>query len=259
MFALARYAREAQGGSPNRRAGMEYLELTTNADRRRTLPDLRRDDPRVSVPLYTIAEAAQYVGLPYSTLQSWINPGADREPLVTSLARKGYEASIPFIGLAEAFVLQAARGAGVPRNRIRPGVEAVKRELGLEHALASRLLYTDGAELLVRYAADDPNLEVARTRQRQLTKTVRHQLQLLTYAGDGYAARLYLPGYGPANVVVDPTVAFGYPVVEGKGTRVKDVLERFWAGESLRTIAYDFDLSEEAVEALLRAQTRPTG
>jgi uncharacterized protein (DUF433 family) len=223
------------------------------------VPGLQEDDPRVSVPLYTIAEVAQYVGLPYSTLQSWISPSGNREALVTSLARKGYEASIPFIGLAEAFVLQAARAAGVPRHRIRPGVEAVKEELGLEHALASHLLFTDGAELLVRYAAEDDDLEVARTRQRQLSETVKHQLQLITYAGDGYAARVQLPGYGPAEVVVDPAVAFGYPVVKGKGTRVKDVLERFWAGESLRAIAYDFDLNEEAVEALLRAQTRPTG
>ncbi len=238
---------------------MEALELMTKTDRRRNLPDLHADDPRISVPLYTIAEAAQYVGLPYSTLHSWINPSGDRDPLVTSLARTGYQASIPFIGLAEAFVLQAARGAGVPRHRIRPCVQAVKDGLGIEHALASRLLYTDGAELLVRYAADDEDLEVARTRQRQLTETVKHQLQLITYADDGYAARLLLPGYGPADVVVDPAVAFGYPVVKGKGTRVKDVLERFWAGEGLRAIAYDFDLNEEAVEALLRAQTRPAG
>ncbi len=236
---------------------MEALELTTKTDRRRNLSDLQADDSRISVPLYTIAEAAQYVGLPYSTLQSWINPSGGRDPLVTSLVRTGYEASIPFIGLAEAFVLQVARAAGVPRHRIRDGVEAVKNELGLEHALASQLLYTDGAELLVRYAAEDDDLEVARTRQRQLTKTVKHQLKLITYAGDGYAARLCLPGYDPANVVVDPAVAFGYPVVKGKGTRVKDVLERFWAGEGLRAIAYDFDLNEEAVEALLRAQTRP--
>lgn len=93
---------------------MEVLKLTTKTDQRRNLPELHEGDPRVSVPLYTIAEAAQYVGLPYSTLQSWVNPGGDREPLVTSLTRTGYEASIPFIGLAEAFVLQAVRGAGTP-------------------------------------------------------------------------------------------------------------------------------------------------
>ena len=103
---------------------------------------------------------------------------------MTSVPQKGDEASIPFIGFAEAFVLQAARRSGVPRNRIRPGVEAVKAELGLQHALASKLLYTDGAELLIR-AAEDDDLEVARTRQRQLTRTVMDQLRLITYEGDG--------------------------------------------------------------------------
>jgi hypothetical protein len=37
----------------------------------------------------------------------------------------------------------------------------------------------------------------------------------------------------------DPAVAFGYPVIEGAGACVKDVLDRFWAGEALRVIADD--------------------
>jgi uncharacterized protein (DUF433 family) len=233
--------------------------LSTTIDKRHQLNELPDDDPRVSVGLYTTSEAARYLGLPKSTLQSWINRKHGESPLVTTVARSGYEAGIPFIGFAEAFVLQTARRAGVPRHRIRPGVEAVKAELGLRHALASRLLYTDGAELLVKYAADDVDLEVARTHQRQLTRTVKDQLQLITYAGDGYAERLQLPSYGPAEVVVDPAVGFGYPVIKGAGARVKDVLDRFWAGEALRMIAYDFDLSDEAVEAIVRAQTKPPG
>jgi uncharacterized protein (DUF433 family) len=98
---------------------------------------------------------------------------------------------------------------------------------------------------------------VARTHQRQLTGTVRNQLQLITYARDGYAERLQLPSYGPVKVVVDPAVAFGYPVIKGAGARVKYVLDRFWAGEALRVIAYDFGLIDEAVEAIVRAQTKP--
>jgi uncharacterized protein (DUF433 family) len=46
-------------------------------------------------------------------------------------------------------------------------------------------------------------------------------------------------------------------VIKGAGARVKDLLDRFWAGESLRTIAYDFDLSDGAAEAIVRAQTKP--
>ena len=242
---------------PHERECARSPTLSTTIDKHDHLNELPDDDPRVSVGLYTTSEAARYLGLPVSTLQSWISPRHGWKPLVTTVARTGYEAGIPFIGFAEAFVLQAARWAGVPRHRIRPGVEAVKTELGVPHALASRLLYTDGAELLVRYAADDEDLEVARTHQRQLTKTVKNQLLLITYAGDGYAARLELPSYGPAEVVVDPAVGFGYPVIKGAGARVKDVLDRFWAGEALRTIAYDFDLSDEAVEAIVRAQTKP--
>jgi hypothetical protein len=55
---------------------------------------------------------------------------------------------MPFIGLAEAYALAAFRKAGVPMQRIRPSVDVLARELGLEHALASRRLYTDGAEVL---------------------------------------------------------------------------------------------------------------
>ena len=243
--------------SHERECARRSATLSTTIDKRHQLDELPDDDRRLSVGLYTTSEAARYLGLPVSTLQAWTSHRHNKEPLVTTVARKGHEAGIPFIGFAEAFVLQTARRVGVPRQRIRPGVEAVRSELGLQHALASSLLYTDGAELLVRYAAEDNDLEVARTRQRQLTATVKDQLKLITYADDGYATRLELPSYGPAQVVVDPQVGFGYPLVKRVGARVKDVLDRFWAGEALRMIAFDFDLSDEEVEAIVRAQTKP--
>jgi uncharacterized protein (DUF433 family) len=231
--------------------------VSTAIDRSHAPQELAESDPRAEYALYTLAETAQYLGVPYSTLQTWVRPAGERVPLVTSLPREGYEASIPFIGFAEAFVLQAVRRAGVPRNRIRPGVEAVRTELGIEHALASQRLYTDGAELLVRYTGGE-ELEVARNRQRQLSETVRNQLELITYGGDGYAARIHLPDYGPAEVIVDPAVAFGAPVMLTSGARVQDLVDRFWAGESVGAIAADFDMGTDKVEAVIRAQTKPT-
>jgi len=44
-------------------------------------------------------------------------------------------------------------------QRVRPAIDVLARELGLEHALASRRLYTDGAEVLygyARHASDTP-------------------------------------------------------------------------------------------------------
>jgi hypothetical protein len=55
---------------------------------------------------------------------------------------------MPFIGPGEAYALAAFRKAGVPMQRIRPAIDALASELGLAHALASRRLCTDGAEVL---------------------------------------------------------------------------------------------------------------
>ena len=72
---------------------------------------LASDDPR-SVPLFTISEAAKYLGLNYTTLRSWVRPDAGK-PLVYSFPKEGNYASIPFVGFAEAFVLAAAKRAGL--------------------------------------------------------------------------------------------------------------------------------------------------
>ena len=58
---------------------------------------------------------------------------------------------IPFVGLAESMVLAAVRRSGVPMQRIPPALDAPEQEIGVEHALASRRLYSDGAELLFAY------------------------------------------------------------------------------------------------------------
>jgi uncharacterized protein (DUF433 family) len=61
--------------------------------------------------------------------------------------------------------------------------------------------------------------------------------------GDGWAARLRLPGYAQAEVTVDPTAAFGQPgVVYGGSARVEDLVDRFKAGDGFTDIAADFDV-----------------
>jgi uncharacterized protein (DUF433 family) len=223
------------------------------------LVPLPADDPRTAWPLYTIHEAAKYLGLPYSTLRSWVRP-TEGNALVHSFPKEGNFASISFVGFAEAFVLSAARRAKMRPDRIRAGVAAVEKKFGIEHALASKRLYLDKAEILLSYALheDGPgDLTVARTDQLQMTQTVRNQRELITYGGDDFASTIQLPLFQQAKVIVDPREAFGQPIVERTGTRVRDVLALFWADEPIRDIAYDFDLETDEVEDLIRAQTKP--
>lgn len=203
---------------------------------------LDRGDPRVTQPLFTLRESAAYLDIPVSTLHAWARP-KDAAPLVTAFPRAGRSATVPFVGFAESYVLSALRRAGVPMQRIRRAVAKLDEEIGLEHALASERVYTDGAEVIFDYAErseDDAMLAVVRTGQRQLEQIIRGYLNQITYGGDGWAARLRLPAYAAAQVVVDPRQAFGQPLVVHGGARVEDLVDRFQAGDGLSEIADEF-------------------
>jgi uncharacterized protein (DUF433 family) len=239
--------------------------------------DVTTTDPlRFSVPLYTVADVALIVGAPSSTIGEWANGRVSQRidgqgtvvagPVITRLgASVGREPSIPFVGLAEALVLAAVRRSGVPMQRVRPALSRLQSEIGLHHALASRKLYTDGAEILfdVGERSAEPSdarevrrLVVVRNGQHVFTDVVAAYLQRIQYGDDGYANLIRVPAYENADVVADPTRSFGAPIFERGGARVDDVLERFWAGENLSDLAEDFGVPVDQLEDVLRVASR---
>lgn len=233
------------------------------------------DRLRFQTPLYTVTEAARIVDVPASTLASWakgyVRRFPDRsdvvgEPIITYTTPDGARRpSIPFVGLTEALVLAAIRRSGVPMQRIRPALQALAEQIGVEHALASERLYTDGAELLYDYAeahrdADDAqvasHLVVVRSGQRVFTEAIQEYLQRIVYSEDGYARLIHVPVFRQAEVVVDPTRSFGSPIFERGGTRVDDVLQRFWAGDSLEELFLEFGVPQDQLEDVLRVTSR---
>jgi uncharacterized protein (DUF433 family) len=236
----------------------EVFKIATAQKRQRTLG---ADDPRIARAIFTLKETAGYLGIPSSTVHWWAREQIASPPLITCFPARGREASVPFIGFAEAFVLSSFRRAGVPLQRIRPAVDVLTKEIGVEHALASRRLYTDGAEVLFDYAerhgeAEVMDLVVLRTRQRQFADVVKDYLRRIDYGGDGWADSVRLPTYANAEVVVDPRVAFGMPLVVEGGARVEDLVDRFQAGDSVAEIAADFDVPPDQVEDVIRVASR---
>jgi uncharacterized protein (DUF433 family) len=222
---------------------------------------IKGDDPRITRALFTLRETATFLDVPKSTVHWWARSQDVKHPLITCFPSRGRQATVPFIGFAEAFVLSSFRRAGVPLQRIRPAVEALEREIGVEHALASKRLYTDGAEVLFDYANKSGErkvmeLTVVRTQQRQFTDVVKGYLRRIQYGRDGWADSVRLPTYEHAEVIVDPRVAFGLPLVVHGGARVEDLVDRFRAGDSVSDIATDFSVPPEEVEDVIRVATR---
>ncbi len=226
---------------------------------------------RFETPLYSVSEAARYLGVPRSTFTTWARgyvrqpPGRAEvlgEPVVTALAPGASgEASVPFIGLAEGLVVAAIRRSGVPLQRIRPALRRLQDELGIDHVLASEALYTDGAEVLYDFAerqGDTPEarsareLVVVRHGHRVFSEVVDAYLKRVTFAPDGYAQLIRLPQYRYAQVVADPRRGFGQPVFTHGGARVEDVLGSFHAGEDLEVVAREFGIPPAELEDAVR-------
>lgn len=220
------------------------------------------EDDRFTVPLYTLSETSTYLRVPRATLTTWANGyeqhRRDRAaartvsgtPIVTAFPSTQHgHARLPFVGIAEAYVLNAFRRAGVPMQRIRPSLDWLLEHVG-PHALASKDLYTDGAEVLWDFAQrsgeDSPDGEfvksliVPRSGQYVFKEIVQHYLLQISFSEDNYASLIRLPQYQHANVVLDPRRGHGQPVFGNSGIRVSDAIGPLRAGESFEAVSEDY-------------------
>ncbi len=137
--------------------------------------------------------------------------------------------------------------------------------VGLDHALASERLYTDGATILFDYASagqlenaaaeDLAGLTRVVDGQRVFSQVVGNYLQRISYADDGLAAELVLP-YGDRAVLrVRPDQAGGQPLFVRGRAPLDAVVARWRAGDRISEIAADFEIPEEDLEDGLRGMT----
>jgi uncharacterized protein (DUF433 family) len=224
------------------------------------------DYVRGRVPLYTLREVAAFVDVPESTLGTWANgyerrpagrPAVKAGPVITRLPGYGGAPSVPFVGLAEAMALAALRrDERIPLPKIRRVIEHLQRELGLEHALASRNLYRVGATFVYDYAttlgdSDLMDLVEIQGKQAVWVDSVRLYLANVAWDEGGWPKRIRLPRYPTADVVVDPYHGSGAPYFAGSGVPVSGVIGRFRGGDSPRLLARDYGLNLARIREVL--------
>ncbi len=221
-------------------------------------------DIRFSEPLYTPDEAAQYLRLPASTFETWVKGYSRRRLTGHATVSPGFvhalpstrpgQPIIPFIGLAEGLAARAFKDAGVPTHEIRDVLPIIQQELGVEYALATKRIYTDGHRILLDYAkqSSKPELAVVRSQQGVIYEVLQRYLRRVEYDSSGYASRLTLPGSERDVLTIDPNYSFGKPVVIQGNARMVDILDRFAAGESVEEIADDFEVEPRDVVDIVR-------
>lgn len=226
------------------------------------------DDPRL-LPAYSVAEAAHYLRMPEETLRSWVvgrwYPAAGQSkrsrPLIHVDDPQGQYLS--FVNLVEAHVLAAIRRRhGVKLPKVRTALDYVKQQFKIERPLIDQTFQTDGLDLFVeRYGH---LINASREGQRAMKEIISVYLRRIERDAKGLPIKLYpftrdtesdaAPKSDPRIVVMNPAVSFGRPVIAGTGIPVSSIYERYKAGDSVASLAQDFNLETGAVEEAIRCE-----
>jgi uncharacterized protein (DUF433 family) len=222
-------------------------------------------DPR-EIPSYRFNDAATYLGIAVTTLRAWVKGmhysvkgGKGFFKPVFSLP----EPDLPLLSytnLVEAFVLSSLRRQHkIDLYKIRIAIKRLQMEFSSAHPLAEHEFETNGIDIFVQsYGA---LINVGLDGQLAMRQILETYLTRVEHDPTGRAARLYpfirMNGTDqPRNVVINPYVSFGKPVIAGTGLPTRVVAERFKAGDSIPQIAADYGRKEEEIDDAIRYELR---
>ncbi len=222
------------------------------------------DDIRYQ-PLYTISEVAGYARANASTLRTWAlgrpHPyrSNQRYPSVIKAADRQRQDMLSFINLIETHVLVALRQSHrVPLVKVRTAVEWLRKETGKKHPLAELEIHTDGLDVFIRQVGQI--VSASERGQIVIREVVERFLRRVQRDAQGLPIHFYpfthdrLDAECPRDVIIDPNIIFGRPVLHGTRVSTAIVFERYTAGEGLLDIAGDYDLELRPVEEALRCE-----
>jgi uncharacterized protein (DUF433 family) len=208
-------------------------------------------------PRYDLPRAARYIRMPESTLRAWCQ-GMGSFRAVLDTPTRGY---LSFVNLTEAFVLHAMRRHyKVKLQAVRPAIDYVQQAMGVEHPLAFQRFRTDKVHLFVESLTGE--YVNASLHGQTILTDLQTALDRIQWQNDRPVALFPLVRRGiwsyDKPLKISPLVAFGKPVITGTGIPVLTVVRRFQAGESVQSLADDYDLKTEAIEEAIRAETIQT-
>jgi uncharacterized protein (DUF433 family) len=217
------------------------------------------------LPAYSFAEAAGYVRLPPSTLRAWALGQAYRvgdtkrqfKPVLEIADRQ--DRKLSFVNLVEAFVLAGIRREhSIPLPKVRKAVDFLRRTFKTRRPFAEERFETIGVDLFVeKFGA---LIGITQDGQLQMRDVIHERLKRVLRDPKGIPEKIILfparDRAGKSDIVIDPRLSFGRPILGGYGLRTAILAERFYAGETVEELAKDYGVPSEAIQNALRCEPR---
>jgi len=211
------------------------------------------DLSRLGVGVYSIAEVARLVEMPYSTARAWyIEKNRQASQILhTDYAGVDGQFVVSFLDLIDANAVRQFRSANVSFAIIRRSYEILSEQLSTSHPFAHSDLDTDGKRILVDASAQIGDASLSDVIDRQgFFYEMRNRLKHVEYdEGTKLASRW--PIF--KDVLIDPDVAYGKPAIDGTSTLTSVISRQYFAnGEDAELVADLFSVSESQVLNAMR-------
>ena len=211
-------------------------------------PDLDRRE----IPAYGIIEVADYLRVPRKTVEYWVAGG--KSPLIQAPSIS--PPRFTFMNLLECHILSAMRWKGVKVEKVRRALEYIGREWPSKHPLLDQLFETDGVDLFISRLPDEI-INVSRQGQLGFKGILEAFLERIELDTSRIAAKFIpfaeekKPGE-PKMIEINPSVAFGRPVIAGTGITADVIAGRFAARESVAALAEEYERPPGEIEEAIR-------
>ena len=208
-------------------------------------------------PAYTLAEAARYVKLPAATLRSWVagrayprgEGKATFQPLIKPT--RAHPTLLSFNNLIEAHVLRSLRtDHGVAIKQLREAIKYAEQSLHIDRLLLSKYLRTHAGKVFLKKYGE--LIDLPASGQLAMIKLFEAHLKRVEWDNFQFPIRLYPFVSGSESpkmpIAIDPSVAFGRPIVCSAGISTRIIAERIDAGETIAELSDDYGLSKSEIE-----------
>ena len=223
-------------------------------------------------PAYTLTEAARYLQIPRRTVYNWTygnwyptKTGRQRAHALIDIAAPEQH-SLSFVNLLELHVLDAIRQIhGIDMRHVRKGLDYLRRELKVRRPLVDQQMETDGKRLFIRHLGQ--LIDAASWGQVSMADLLDIRLARIERDPRGIAVKLYpftrkkpdqidAAQREPRVISIDPSVAFGRPVIAGSRIPTVEVAERYKAGDSIEQLIAEYQRPQAEIEEAIRCELR---
>lgn len=215
-------------------------------------------DPR-DIPTYQIREAVRYIHVPFGTLHRWCfgYKSSGRGSFIPGIIHPHSSAPpmLSFWNLAEAYVLSGIqKHHGISFQSIRRAISYVEKNLHKPRPLLTQEFQADGVDLFVNHLESDSLINASKQGQVAIKEAIIGTLKRVDRDYQGLITSIYPHVHDSKearSVEIDPRRSFGRPVVIGTRVPTETIALRWQAGDSIESLAVDFELSRELIESAL--------